>query len=328
MENRAHALAAGLFTLILGAALVALGFWFSKKDDAQRIPYMVTTTGNVAGLKAEAPVRYRGVEVGSVEWIRIDPVNRGRIQIRIAVDAATPVTKATFAQLGYLGVTGLAFVSLSDSGEASEPLVSSAEQVATIRMRPSIIDSGEDLLSTLGEVAEGLSDLLDEENQQRFRRTLANVEAATAKAAAIADRLAPAIQEVPALVGEARGALRETRAAVGNLTTTAQGVAARAGELAGNLNTLALKLDGRMDNFTRAADSVAAGVDDVSATARVVQEETLPRLNSLATEVQRQSRAVDRVIQNIGDAPQSLVFGPPPPRPGPGEPGFSAGAAR
>lgn len=324
MENRAHALAAGLFTLILGAALVALGFWFSKKDDAQRVPYLIVASGNVAGLKAEAPVRYRGVEVGSVEWIRLDPVNRGRIQIRIAVEEGTPVTKATYAQLGYLGVTGLAFVSLSDNGDPSEPLASSAQQLATIRMRPSIIDSGEDLLTKLGEVADGLSGLLDAENQQRLRRTLANVEAATAKAAAIADQVAPAIRDVPALVGEARGALRETRAAI----STAQAVAARAGELTGTVNSLALKLDARMDNFTRAADSVAAGVDDVSATARVVQEETLPRVNALASEVQRQSRAVDRVIQNIGDAPQSLVFGPPPPRPGPGEPGFSAGAGK
>ena len=32
MENRAHAFAAGLFTLVLGAALAAVALWFNKDD--------------------------------------------------------------------------------------------------------------------------------------------------------------------------------------------------------------------------------------------------------------------------------------------------------
>ena len=72
MENRAHALVAGLFTLLLGAALAVVAFWFSK-DDVRLVPYMVSTNTSVAGLKVEAPVRYRGVEVGKVQSIRIDP---------------------------------------------------------------------------------------------------------------------------------------------------------------------------------------------------------------------------------------------------------------
>ena len=51
MENRAHALAAGLFTLILGAALVAVTVWFSK-DDLKLVPYTLFTTGSVTGLNA------------------------------------------------------------------------------------------------------------------------------------------------------------------------------------------------------------------------------------------------------------------------------------
>ncbi|MBK5105725.1 MAG: hypothetical protein JJE42_15875 [Burkholderiales bacterium] len=55
MENRAHALAAGLFTLVLGAALAAVALWFSK-DDIKLIPYVMTTSSSVTGLKVEAPV--------------------------------------------------------------------------------------------------------------------------------------------------------------------------------------------------------------------------------------------------------------------------------
>ena len=135
MENRAYALAAGLFTLLLGAALVAVAFWFSK-DDMSLVPYVVTTTRSVSGLKTDAAVRYRGVEVGRVESIRIEPGSEGRILIRIGVSVDTPVTKGTYARLGFQGVTGLAFISLDDDGSSPVRLSSHGRELAQIQKRP------------------------------------------------------------------------------------------------------------------------------------------------------------------------------------------------
>jgi phospholipid/cholesterol/gamma-HCH transport system substrate-binding protein len=59
--------------------------------------------------------------------------------------------------------------------------------------------------------------------------------------------------------------------------------------------------------------------------ARVLQDETVPRLNSLADGLSRQTRSLDRVIRTLGEHPQSLVFGTAPARAGPGEAGFRAG---
>ena len=118
MENKAHALAAGLFTLLLVAGLIAVALWFGG-DDVAYVPFRVTTSTSVAGLKVEAPVRYRGVEVGKVQSIHIDPGIKGHIHIRLGVTEGTPVTKSTYARLGYQGVTGLAYVALDDNGESS-----------------------------------------------------------------------------------------------------------------------------------------------------------------------------------------------------------------
>jgi len=131
MEDRAHALAAGLFTLVLGAALAAVALWFGK-DDLQRVPYAMTTTSSVTGLKVEAPVRYRGVDVGKVDDITIDSANSGRVRILIGVREGTPITKSTYAQLGYQGITGLAYVLLGDDGKSREALQSGLDGIAVI----------------------------------------------------------------------------------------------------------------------------------------------------------------------------------------------------
>ena len=56
MENRAHALAAGLFALLLGAALAAVALWFSK-DDLKLIPYAMTTLSDRRSNTVENPSR-------------------------------------------------------------------------------------------------------------------------------------------------------------------------------------------------------------------------------------------------------------------------------
>jgi len=68
MENRAHAIAAGIFVLVLALALVAGAFWIGG-GTIRGVPYDLLTQASVAGLSAGAPVRLRGVEVGQVQSI-------------------------------------------------------------------------------------------------------------------------------------------------------------------------------------------------------------------------------------------------------------------
>src|ERR1035437_9133534 len=113
MENKAHALAAGAFVLLVGAMLVALAIWLTRDSGVRRV-YEMSTREAVSGLQPQAAVRYRGIDVGKVAQIGFDPQATGNVLVRIAVDDKAPITKSTFATLGYQGVTGLAFVQLAD----------------------------------------------------------------------------------------------------------------------------------------------------------------------------------------------------------------------
>ena len=309
MENRAHALAAGLFTLLLGTALGAVALWFGK-DDLKLIPYVMTTSNSVNGLKVEAPVRYRGVDVGKVDDIAIDSANNGRVRIRIGVREGTPVTKSTYAQLGYQGITGLAYVLLGDDGKSQEPLRSGLAEVAVIRMKPSLMDDGESLFGSIIEITDKVNQLLAEENQGRVRRTLAGLEEVTQRASAVTKKLAPSLEAMPGLITEAKGMAADARASL-----------RKTDQLIGSVNGLALKLDERVDTLVHAV----ASVEEVGVTARGVGEETMPRMHALIDDVSKETRTLGRVINTLGDNPQSIVFGTPPGKPGPGEPGFAGG---
>ena len=307
MENRAHALAAGLFTLVLGAALAAVALWFSK-EDLQLIPYIMTTTSSVTGLKTEAPVRYRGVDVGKVDEIDLDPA--GRVRIRIGVREGTPITTSTYAQLGFQGITGLAYVLLGDDGKSKQPLQSSDDQIAVIRMKPSLMDNGESLFGSLVEITEKVNQLLDDENRGHVKRTLAGLEEVTQRASAVTRKLEPSLDAMPGLILEAKSMAADARSSL-----------KKADQLIGNVNGLALKLDQRVDTLTPAL----ASIEEVGVTAHAVGEETMPRMNVLLEDLSRESRAVGRVANTLGDNPQSFLFGTPPGKPGPGEPGFAGG---
>lgn len=303
MENRSYALAAGLFTLLLAAALAAAGIWF-RKDDIRLAHYLVTTTNSVAGLKLEAPVQYRGVEVGHVDSIRIEPGGSGRIVIRIGVQEETPVTKSTYAQLGYQGVTGLAYVSLNDDGTSKEPLRSTDDALPRIELRPSFFDSGLDLLTAINELTGRMSDLLNPENRQIAKRALTAIEQVSRQTAALAGDLRPGARDIPALIADARGALASTKQTMASVEALA----------------------GKLEERARAFDRMAASLEEVGGAARSFNDDTLPRFNALVEELNRDTRALDRVLSALGENPQSIVFGAPRKNPGPGEPGFKDGS--
>jgi phospholipid/cholesterol/gamma-HCH transport system substrate-binding protein len=295
MENRAHALAAGIFTLVLGAALIATGFWF-RKDNIRLAHYLVSTTHSVSGLRGEAAVSYRGVHVGRVESIGIEPGTSGRINILIGVQEDTPITRSTYAQLGYQGVTGLAYVSLNDDGSSSELLKAAGDEPARIALRPSVFDSGLDLVAAVNELTARMSEVLNKENRALLTRALAGIDQASRQTAALAAHLQPGAQGFPALVGDARSTLAEAQ-----------------------------KLIAALQERSKAFDRMATGLEEVGVAARYFGDETLPRFNALVEQLGRDTRAFDRVFNALDENPQSFVFGAPRRKPGPGEPGFKDG---
>ena len=75
MENRAFALLTGVFVLGVIAAMVVWSQWLGG-DTTARVPYRVVSTHPVSGLNEQGTVRYRGISVGRVTRIQLDPKDK------------------------------------------------------------------------------------------------------------------------------------------------------------------------------------------------------------------------------------------------------------
>ena len=135
MENKSHALAAGIFTILFGIA-GAIAIWWLGQSDESTTTYLLETRGNVTGLNVQAQVRYRGIRAGKVAAIEPDTADPRVILVQISVDNRFKLTKGSTAQLGYQGVTGLAYVQIEDNGTSAEPLAGQNGEPPRIALRP------------------------------------------------------------------------------------------------------------------------------------------------------------------------------------------------
>ena len=308
MENKAYALAAGLFTIVLGAAVVLAAMWFTG-DTRERIPFVIESHYSVTGLSEQAYVRYRGVGIGKVTSIEFDPRDSRIILIGISVDRSVTLTRGTFAELRYQGVTGLSYVMLDDTGTNPDPLPPAGQQGSErIVVRESafanLAEVAQQVLGDAREMAKRVNTLLSDQNQAQLSAALKNIEVATRQVTALAQSIEPAARGSVALIADARKTFEHADKLLSEISGTNRDLA------------------NRLDSIDRMAASAEKAGGSIASLADSVTDETLPRINLLAEELSRASRGLERLAADLKQQPQSLVFGRRSGPPGPGEKGF------
>ena len=314
MENRAHALAAGLFALALGLGLLTALWWFSQDREQTRVLVLVARD-DIGGLGPQARVRFRGLAIGTVADIRIDPTDSRNILVRVQVSEELPLTRGLRASIGTIGVTGLAFVQLDDRGTDPTPLMGEGDEAPRIKLESGLLSQlGEHALEAVEQfrnLSTRLSRVFDDEGVSQLRATLARIESAAAG-------MDQSFSALPKTLAAVHSVL--TPQNVARLSATLENLersSAQATPAMLELRALVSRVDMLAAHFDQAASAASAGLIDGS----------LPQLNTLLRELTSNSRRLGRLIDEVESTPQMLLLGRSEGEPGPGERGFD-GATR
>jgi len=308
METKVNYAAVGLFTLVLSAALIAGLLWlaagghFGKQYDI----YLAYVNESVAGLNLNAPVKYRGVDVGRVSDIRLDPGNSEAVRLTFEISRGTPVKIDTDAVLKSQGLTGIAYVELDGGGKDAPLLVSTpGSEYPVINTKPSLSARLENVatqvLSSLDRTSNNINSLLSDENRAALQRTLADVSTIAHTIAARKDTIDAGITNANKVFEEGARAMAQVGPAIQRIDRSAEAIRLMA------------------DNASAASVEAGKTVHAVGGDVKRLTSETLPEFERLIREMNDLAGSLRRLSDTYERNPNSLLFGRTPPPKGPGE---------
>jgi phospholipid/cholesterol/gamma-HCH transport system substrate-binding protein len=308
MEAKVNYAIVGAFVLVLGVALIAGVLWLSSGGAYRKVydTYRAYMTESVSGLTPDAPVRYRGVEIGRVRKIEFAANNIEQVQLTMEIERGTPVKTDTIAVLRVQGLTGIAYVELS-GGHRDSPALEAlhGEPYPVIGTAPSLMVRLDAtltmLLANLTRTSENLNAVMDEDNRRAFKHALADVEVLTRTVAARAGALDAA------LAGAARTFDNATQVTV-------------------QMPQLIEKVQRSADAFERMSNEVAGAgasakstLDAARGDLRQFAAETLPEVRQLVSDVRDLANSMRQLSDELEQNPSMLLFGKQTKKRGPGE---------
>ena len=312
METRASYVAVGAFMIGLGLALVVFVIWLGGSRLSQEVDrYLLFVDESPGGLQVGSPVRYRGLGVGSVGEIGLDPRNNQQIRILLEVAVGTPVLVGSEASFERAGITGGVFVHISGGEVGGDLLQPPADRpFPVIPTRPGQFD---EVLTSIPEalrqatlLMERARDFLSEDNQRALTEILINVQTMTEGLADRTDSLTQVVDNVDSLIRNLDTFLVTTegdvRLVIQRLAETLEVVNQEAALVSAEVREMAASFSGAADEATLLLTDLRPDLRDFASTGLYEITLTIGELRVLA---QNLARVLDRF--ETGGA--SVLFG-------------------
>jgi len=136
MESDKHYFFEGLFILFFTIAAVFAFVWLSRAGHRDDVTYRIRFNESVSGMSLGDPVKFRGVDVGTVKSMALDASDPRRVQVDIRLRKDAPVRTDTKATLKVKGITGVVFIELN-GGSANAQLLAEAASAGDVPEIPS-----------------------------------------------------------------------------------------------------------------------------------------------------------------------------------------------
>lgn len=186
MYSKVNYTIVGLFVLLFGIGMAWFAFWLAKYGTEEAFDlYKLEMRDSVTGLSVDSSVKIRGVNVGSVSQIEINPTNIEVVDVFVKIKKGVPIKEDMVAHTQMFGVTGLLSIEIDGGTNQAKTLVPTQTYIPTIQTTSSFLSQ---LSSDIGGVSGNLAalliqsrKLLSNENITLIQKILENTQIATAK---------------------------------------------------------------------------------------------------------------------------------------------------
>jgi len=302
MERDARYATLAAFALVCVAAAFAFIWWYSGRGDQREYQtYEIYFQGTVSGLSKGSPVRYLGVDVGRVTALGVDKLDAGRVKVVADIDSTAPITGATQAKLGLLGLTGLLYIDLQEDPEvpASRALQQGVKHPVIPARKGTIEASVERLPEILGQATSVLARIervLSDENVRSLSQTMANIEQASGD-------LPATMSEARALAAELRSISASTLALTNTLNQTLAKTQPDLEATLASARVASDKLAKTAEGLERALNASEGGLGRAAGA-------SVAELQQLVVDARIASNEVRELARVLRERPSSVLFEP------------------
>lgn len=320
MNNKVNYTLVGLLVLVGFIMIFSFSYWLLKPEQEEKTQkYLILFNESVLGLNIDSVVKYRGIDVGKVSDIRINPKNTEQVEVLITILKTTPVKEQTVAKLTSQGITGLSYINL-DLGDNNAPFLKAreGEEYPVIKTTPSLFQNieksmgnvSDKILNLLAKKGESLlndenqkeislllnksasfmtklDQLLDEKSINHFHNILENADNITQKT----DKLIPKIEQ---LVNDTSNFENHLLQDVDSITTS----------------FLA---------FRTSMDELQKAIQNGDFNFKEITKDTIPILNNTLIQMENLMIKLEESIKNYNRSPADIIFKTEEIKKGPGE---------
>ncbi len=308
MNNKVNYTAIGLLVILGISLMIAFSYWLLKPsaDNKTKI-YIIHFDESVLGLSVDSDVEYRGIKVGKVTKLTINPKNIEQVEVIITVLKTTPIKESTVAKLTSQGITGLSYINLSLGDNKTPALVpKDGEKYAVIKTQPSFFERFEKSLGTvstkLSKTLSRTSELLNDENQKQVSLLL--------------KRSASFMSQLEKLVDDK--AISDFHASMKNFDNATK-----------KLDDMMPKIDSFVDNSIKWEDKISTSFKSISGSylgirssmdeikravssgefnIKAITQDFMPIMNNTLLEMQHLMIGIDTTINNYNRSPSNILF--------------------
>ncbi len=296
MEREANYAAVGAFVLLVALLGALFVYWYSDtREHREYNRYEIYFTGSVSGLDRGGAVRYLGVGVGHVVDMRIDPRDSSRAEVIVDIDARTPISSHTVAELQLQGITGLLYIDLHEE-RGSQRLAPAVPglKYPVIRSAPSRFDV---FLASLPELLQRANQLLSDQNLSAVSAAVGNLDKASG-------RLPQTVHDLNALIGELHTASAELTASAHSARGLIEGMQPDVHATVQRLHTVANNL---ADATSQLDKAIAENRQDLRSFAR----DGLPEIERFVREGRAAAEDIRALANSLRENPTQLLYQPP-----------------